>query len=39
MEKKTNKCKYCGKDNGSADEDVLCKDCREIFGHSFYSEL
>jgi len=32
-------CKYCGEENGSKDEDVLCKDCRETFGHGFYSEL
>lgn len=36
---KSIKCKYCGKNNGSKDEDVLCKSCREDFGHSFYSEL
>jgi len=34
-----NKCKYCGKPNNSKDEDVLCEECRETFGHSFYSEL
>jgi len=34
-----NKCKYCGSPNGSLDKDVLCKECRETFGHSFYSEL
>lgn len=33
------KCKYCGEPNGSKDEDVLCDECRLIFGHSFYSEL
>ena len=33
------KCKYCGNPNNSKDEDVLCKDCQENFGHSFYSEL
>lgn len=32
-------CKYCGGLSGSLDPDVLCKDCRETFGHSFYSEL
>lgn len=38
--KKTgNKCKYCRKPNCSPDPDVLCGDCRETFGHSFYSEL
>jgi len=32
-------CKYCGQPNGSNDENVLCKECRECFGHSFYNEL
>ena len=36
---KTCKCKYCGNDNGSTDENVLCEECREVFGHSLYSEL
>ena len=32
-------CKYC---NGIADgtnTDQLCNDCRDVFGHTFYSEL
>lgn len=33
------KCKYCGKPSGSTDPDVLCKQCREDFGHAFFSEL
>jgi tRNA(Ile2) C34 agmatinyltransferase TiaS len=33
------KCKYCGEENKSEDEDLLCKECREDFGHSLYSEL
>ena len=32
-------CKYCGAFANGADEDLLCKDCREIFGHTFFSEL
>lgn len=32
-------CKYCGQENGSPDPDVLCPECRECFGHAFYSEL
>lgn len=32
-------CKYCGEITKGTDEDVLCDECREIFGHSFYSEL
>lgn len=34
-----NYCKYCGRPNNSMDEDILCEDCRETFGHTFYSEL
>lgn len=33
------KCKYCGEFTKGMDGDVLCDDCREIFGHTFYSEL
>ena len=33
------KCKYCGEENGSPDEDLLCSECREDFGHSLYSKL
>lgn len=33
------KCKYCGKENGSPEPDLLCPDCREGFGHALYSEL
>ena len=33
------KCKYCGKENNSKEEDLLCEECRENFGHSLYSEL
>lgn len=32
-------CQYCGAPNGSDDEDLLCQDCRETFGHSLFSEL
>ena len=32
-------CKYCGLITDGTDEDVLCKECRDIFGHTFYSEL
>lgn len=33
-------CKYCYTNIvDSSDEDVLCKECRETFGHTFYSEL
>lgn len=36
---KKNKCKYCGNTTGSPDPDVLCEECRDTFGHAFYSEL
>lgn len=32
-------CKYCGEETNNADEDVLCDDCQECFGHSKYSDL
>ena len=32
-------CKYCGEIADGVDEDVLCKECRSLFGHAFYSEL
>jgi len=33
------KCKYCGEENNSNDEELLCEKCRELFGHSLYNEL
>lgn len=35
----TRQCKYCGNDNNSDDNDRLCSNCREIFGHSYFYEL
>lgn len=35
---KPNKCPYC-KDTDSIDSNILCPDCRETFGHSFFNEL
>lgn len=32
-------CQYCGEVTTGTDEDRLCDDCRETFGHAFYSEL
>ena len=32
-------CKYCGKIVKGSNKNILCEDCREIFGHSLYSEL
>lgn len=32
-------CKYCGGVAKGIDDDVLCEECRDVFGHAFYSEL
>lgn len=32
-------CKYCGGIAKGIDTDILCEECRDDFGHSFYSEL
>lgn len=32
-------CKYCGDIVDGDYEDLLCEDCRCIFGHALYSEL
>lgn len=32
-------CKYCGEVTQGENADLLCSECREIFGHAFYSEL
>lgn len=32
-------CKYCGGVAKGIDEDILCEECRDVFGHAFYSEL
>lgn len=37
--KKLPKCPYCGQTSDSTDPRVLCKECREDFGHTFYDEL
>lgn len=37
---KPNKCHYCKEnDTDSIDPNILCPDCRETFGHSFFNEL
>ena len=37
---KPNKCPYCKEnDTDSIDSNILCPDCRETFGHSFFNEL
>lgn len=36
---KPNKCPYCKKnDTDSIDQNILCPNCRETFGHSFFNE-
>ena len=32
-------CLYCGEVVDGLDEDKLCAECRDVFGHAFYSEL
>lgn len=32
-------CKYCNRIAEGSYEDLLCEDCKYIFGHSLYSEL
>lgn len=32
-------CKYCGYIAEGTYDELLCKECREIFGHSLFSEL
>lgn len=32
-------CKYCGGIADGIDENILCSECREDFGHAFFSEL
>ena len=32
-------CQYCGNIAEGTLEDLLCKECKETFGHSLYSEL
>lgn len=32
-------CKYCGNVVKGKNEDLLCKDCKETFGHNYYTEL
>lgn len=35
----THTCRYCGSEAEGSDGDLLCSNCRELFGHTFYSEL
>ena len=32
-------CRYCGRETGEEDPDVLCVECMETFGHTLFSEL
>lgn len=38
-QKRINRCKYCSEHTDSQDPNILCPNCRETFGHSFFSEL
>lgn len=38
-ENATHKCLYCGKTTYGANEDLLCDECYEMFGHTHYSQL
>lgn len=33
------RCKYCGGIANGKNADLLCDECQECFGHSYYSEL
>ncbi|WP_342982144.1 hypothetical protein [Ruminococcus sp. 2227st1_E6_2227SCRN_220401] len=33
------RCRYCSSIAEGSDSNLLCDDCRELFGHSFYSDL
>lgn len=33
------RCKYCGGITQGKITDLLCDECREVFGHTYYSEL
>lgn len=37
--KNHHRCKYCGSIAEGKDTDLLCEECRECFGHYYYSEL
>ena len=36
---KNHRCKYCNGITDGVNDDLLCMDCREVFGHALYSEL
>ena len=38
-QKRINRCKYCSELTDSQDSNILCPNCRETFGHSFFNEL
>ena len=38
-QKRINRCKYCSELTDSQDPNILCPNCIETFGHSFFSEL
>lgn len=38
-EEKEGGCPYCGRPFESEGKDLLCDECRELFGHMYYHEL
>lgn len=32
-------CKYCGKVALGQNQNILCRDCKQLFGHTYFSEL
>lgn len=38
-QKGNHRCKYCGGAAEGSDTNLLCEECRELFGHAFYYEL
>lgn len=39
LKSKIHRCKYCGDIVDGKERDRLCDECREFFGHTYYSEL
>lgn len=37
--KKAHVCLYCGNLVDGTNENLLCDECRELFGHTFFSQL
>ena len=39
LKSNTHKCKYCGGLAIGKNKDELCEECKQMFGHHYYSEL